>query len=91
MYGGIVVSDPNTGQQVASLEGERTSAKPFAWTEDGKLIAYPGVNNRLVLWDVERRLEIALYRSQAETATYAISHDASRIVIGDILGNLYFL
>jgi WD40 repeat protein len=91
IYGGVRIWDGMTGAPIAALDAEKAGRSAFSWFPEGGRIAYPGPGNSLTVWDVEQAREFSVYFAEAEITAFSVSPDGTRLAVGDLTGNLYFL
>ncbi|MGH9901841.1 MAG: WD40 repeat domain-containing protein, partial [Pyrinomonadaceae bacterium] len=63
----IKIWDASTGQQVGTLTGGSKDVQQVAFSDDGRLIASSGTDNRIRLWDVASRQVVRTLAGQASS------------------------
>jgi WD40 repeat protein/serine/threonine protein kinase len=78
------------GSLIVRLKGHKASLRTIAFSPDGRWLASAGVENRVILWDVDRAQAIREYTGHQSTVpAVAFSPDGMRVASASGAGDLH--
>jgi WD40 repeat protein len=72
------------------LVGHADRVIGVAFSPDGRMLASSGADRKIILWDVERRQEIATLSQESDVPSVAFNADGSRLASGADDGTIIF-